>query len=386
MAWYESHRRDLPWRRTHDPYAIWLSEMMLQQTQVATVIPYYDRFLTRFPTVQALAAAPLGEVLKRWAGLGYYARARYLHRAAKLVVNEFAGRFPDTVGGLRRLPGVGPYTSGAIASIAFNRRAAVVDGNVARVLTRLANLRVDVVVSVGRMRVWQIAESLLPQRRCGDFNQALMELGATICLPGQAARCNECPLQKDCSALAAGTVPRLPFKKKKTPVHRERYVVAAIRRNGRFLAVRRPPKGLWGGLWELPSAVLDGQPSADGAREIARRLIDVPCVVARRPFCRLTRQLTHRTIQFVGHVCRITNWTDDVRAAPLPSKSPDRQPSKWVKLDDIERLGISQAMKDVLAHLRQWVLARRQRRVRSMVFVRRGEAQGALRIRPAGLP
>jgi A/G-specific adenine glycosylase len=251
LAWYRRHRRDLPWRRTRDPYAIWLSETMLQQTRVETVIPYYERFLARFPTVEALADAEPDDVMQHWAGLGYYGRARHLHAAAKRVAEQHGGALPDELEGLLALPGVGRYTAGAVASIAFDRPEPILDGNVARVLARILDLREDVATPAARRRLWAAAARLSDGPSPGDLNQALMELGALVCTP-RAPRCLVCPVRERCAGLAAGNPEALPVKRRAAAPKPVAAVAALLERRGRVLAVRRPPKGLLGGLWELP--------------------------------------------------------------------------------------------------------------------------------------
>lgn len=316
---------------------------MLQQTQVVTVIPYYERFLRRFPTLRALAKAPIGDVLKLWAGLGYYSRARNLHRAAQVIVNELHGEFPRTVVGLSALPGIGRYTAGAIASIAFGARAAVVDGNVTRVLARLIDLSEDVGVRETQARIWNLAESLLPARRCGDYNQALMELGATVCTPGATARCGKCPVASMCIARRAGSVADRPVKGKKASVRRETHVVAAIRRGERYLFVRRPDEGLWGGLWELPSALATGRSIESAARSLIR---EATAARARgRRFCDLEHVLSHRRIRMVGFEYAAT------AGAAAGTVGGRRGASRWVTLNDARTLGLSRAMQRVVEAL-----------------------------------
>jgi len=255
LDWYRVNRRDLPWRRIRDPYAVWISEAMLQQTRVETVIPYWERFLARFPDIPSLAAAEPDAVLGAWSGLGYYSRARNLHRAAKVVAAQHGGRLPDTAEGLRELPGIGRYTAGAVASIAFDRPEPVVDGNVARVLARLHGIREDTGRPAVAARLWEHAEELVRGPRPGDLNQALMELGALVCTP-RAPRCPACPLRRRCAAHRAGDAESLPVRKRKAAPRSVQAVAALIVRRGRVLAVRRAPRGVLGGLWELPGGEL----------------------------------------------------------------------------------------------------------------------------------
>lgn len=342
LAWYDANRRELPWRDCGDPYRVWLSEMMLQQTQVATVIPYFERFITRWPTVADLAAASLDDVLHAWAGLGYYARARNLQKAARMVVEEFDGAFPESVDELLRLPGVGRYSAGAIASIAFGKKAAVVDGNVARVLARLFVIESDVRAGDGRDKAWEIADSLVSEKRPGDFNQALMELGATVCLPGAGARCLTCPLQSECGACAAGRAAELPVRTKKTPVLKETHVVLAIEMEGKWLMVRRPEGGLWGGLWELPSAPTAATRIQQGVSKLAKQMMLRGFAINKRPFLRFKHQLTHRSIEFVCFTGLAQGdrqqWSGDAIAC-------------WKTVNRIGTMGISRAMMRVVEAL-----------------------------------
>ena len=260
----------MPWRKTRDPYAVWLSETMLQQTRAQTVVPYYERFLRELPTVRHLAEAPESRVLELWSGLGYYRRARMLQAAAQQMVESFGGALPSELADLRRLKGVGAYTAGAVASIAFGRAAAVVDGNVARVLSRIFALEDDVKSTRGIAKLWALAEQLVEEvgpAEAGEWNQALMELGATVCQP-RKPRCGECPAAPFCEGRALGiaeTLPRASPKRKPTPVGRVAVVLASAR--GVLLARRRTDV-LFGGLWEPPSA--DAEPA--GLGDLAARL------------------------------------------------------------------------------------------------------------------
>jgi A/G-specific adenine glycosylase len=314
LRWYDAQRRDLPWRRTRDPWAIWISEAMLQQTRVETVIPYYERFLRRFPDVASLARAELDEVLGHWAGLGYYSRARHLKRAAELVMDRFAGEIPDEPARLRELPGVGRYTAGAVASIAFGRPEPVLDGNAARVLARLGAIRGDPSAPRTRERLWQEAARLARGPRPGDLNQALMELGARVCTP-RRPRCELCPLARGCRARRAGDPEALPRRRRRPRPRLLRGAGALLWRRGRALAVRRPERGLLGGLWELPWVELCA--GAGGARHLARELGARLGVAALglEPAGRVEHALSHRRLElcvFVGRAgpgrVRLRGW------------------------------------------------------------------------------
>jgi len=258
LRWYDVDRRDLPWRNSRDPYAIWISETMLQQTRVETVIPYYQRFLERFPTVDALATADQEDVYKLWTGLGYYSRARNLHRAAQSVVDQHDGRIPADIEALRTLPGVGRYTAGALSSIAFDRPAAAVDGNVIRVLTRVLGIRADTSQKRVIERLWDEAGRLAKGLRPGDLNQALMEFGATICTP-KSPRCESgCPLARSCIARRDALVSALPNKPKRQKPRSVTAVVAWLPRGRTILAVKRPATGLLANLWDLPGGEVAG--------------------------------------------------------------------------------------------------------------------------------
>jgi len=255
LAWYDRERRTLPWRaapgKRVDPYRVWLSEIMLQQTTVAAVVPYYEAFLARWPTVEALAKADLDAVLHAWQGLGYYARARNLHRCARVVAEDLGGRFPESAEGLRRLTGIGDYTAAAIAAMAFGRPEAAVDGNVVRVLSRMYALETP--LPDVRSAVRPLAEALVPRKRPGDFAQALMDLGATVCTPRRPA-CDRCPWAADCSAFASGTPEAFPKKaqKKEKPTRRGA-AFWTVRADGAVLLRRRPESGLLGGMMEVPT-------------------------------------------------------------------------------------------------------------------------------------
>ena len=271
LAWYRAAHRDLPWRRTGDIYAVWVSEVMLQQTRVETVIPYFERFLARFPTVASLAAAPLQDVLKLWEGLGYYGRARNFHRAAQRVVAEHGGRVPAEYAPFRALPGVGDYIAAAVLSIAAGRPLPVVDGNVLRVWARFRGIAEEVRAAGVVRRIREELQAAIPADAPGDFNQALMELGATVCTP-VSPRCPACPMAAECAAFREGRTAELPVRSARPAVPHHRIAVGVIRRrDGRLLIQQRPPEGLLGGLWEFPGGKVEpGETPAEAVRRECR--------------------------------------------------------------------------------------------------------------------
>ena len=259
LAWYGLHRRKLPWRGLRDPYGVWVSEIMLQQTRVETVMAYFRRWMERFPTVQSLAAADQADVLKMWEGLGYYSRARNLHKAAQTVAREHGGELPRSADGLRTLPGVGRYTAGAIASMAYGLDEPAVDGNIARILARVRAMRGDIKSPAVQRKLWQAAHELIPPGRAGEFNQALMDLGAAVCRP-QKTDCPGCPIAGHCLAHARGLQHRLPTPTRAKPLPHVEIVVGIILRRAagrwKLLIARRPESAMLGGLWEFPGGKL----------------------------------------------------------------------------------------------------------------------------------
>lgn len=271
VRWFHDHARDLPWRRTRDPYAIWVSEIMLQQTTVATVVPYFTRWMHELPDVTALASAPLDRVLKLWEGLGYYRRARLLHRAAQEIVTHHAGRLPERPGDWLALPGIGRYTAGAISSLAFNAPEPVLDGNVIRVLSRLEAIRDDIQLAATREKYWQLATGLVRQaqhvkasRGCGDLNEALMELGATICSPREPA-CANCPVRRVCRAHALAQVNQFPYRPANEPPSRVKRTAWVLEHDGRYFVERQAAAAHNAGLWQFPQFDA-GTPSQDVER------------------------------------------------------------------------------------------------------------------------
>ena len=270
LGWFEHHgRKQLPWQREPTPYRVWVSEIMLQQTQVATVIPYFERFMQRFPDLQALACAPLDDVLHHWSGLGYYARGRNLHRAAGLVVEQHRGELPADLDSLVALPGIGRSTAGAILALGHGRRAAILDGNVKRVLARFHGVAGWPGESAVARQLWRLAEAHTPRREFAAYTQAIMDLGATLCRRS-SPRCGDCPLGHDCVARREERVAELPGRKPRRE-RPQRHTVFLLLRDpaGRVLLERRPPAGIWGGLWGFPECHADDDPHAECLRRFA---------------------------------------------------------------------------------------------------------------------
>jgi A/G-specific adenine glycosylase len=337
LAWYDRHRRMLPWRarpgERPDPYRVWLSEIMLQQTTVKAVAPYYARFLERFPTVERLARAPLDDVLRAWAGLGYYARARNLHACASAVTERHGGRFPSTEAALAELPGIGPYTAAAIAAIAFDQRASPVDGNIERVIARL--FAVEDALPDAKPEIRRLAATLTPARRAGDFAQGMMDLGATLCTPKKPA-CVLCPWTDDCAARARGDAETFPRKAAKREGRLRRgaaYVV--VRADGRLLVRTRPTKGLLGGMTEVPTSAWTHEFDADAALEEAPTLARakwqrVPGVV--------THVFTHFPLELAVHVARVG------ASAKAPAGT------RWIAMTEIADAAFPNVMRKVITH------------------------------------
>jgi A/G-specific adenine glycosylase len=338
LAWYDAGHRDLPWRYPQhgaDPYRVWLAEVMLQQTQVDRVVPYYARFVARFPTLESLAAADDDEVLALWSGLGYYARCRRLLAAARTTLARHGG-LPASVESLRALPGFGPYTAGAVASIAFAIPAAAVDGNVARVLARLFLVVEPPGGRAATERLGSLAAALVSQDRPGDLNQALMELGATVCR-APVPRCGGCPGAPLCEARAAGREAEVPAPRRRRGRHGLLLACALDARDGALLLVRRPADGLLGGLWDLPTAeVHRGENPAAALRSLLRSRFGARAEVG-EPLGEVARTLTHRELTLRAYVCR------------LPAVPARLAGARRVPLAALDTVGLSTATRALLA-------------------------------------
>ncbi|HET7753750.1 MAG TPA: A/G-specific adenine glycosylase [Anaeromyxobacteraceae bacterium] len=336
LAWWDAGHRELPWRFAPgeaDAYRVWISEAMLQQTQVAAVVPYYARFLARFPSLRSLATASEDDVVALWSGLGYYARARALHRAAREALARHGG-LPSTVEELRELPGFGPYTAAAVASIAFGRAAAAVDGNVARVLARVFLVEDPPEARAFRVRVGALADALVDPSRAGDWNQALMDLGATICVK-PTPRCDACPLGGACAARRAGRGRDVPVARARPEKKRVVLACALVRSGGRLLVSRRPERSLFHGTWGPPAVEAATETAARGAMPAVLASMGIR-VLASGDLGRVERALTHRRALLVGIGCR------------LAARPPIGATLRWVSPEAMAQLGTSAAMQRLL--------------------------------------
>jgi A/G-specific adenine glycosylase len=350
LRWFQTHARDLPWRRTRDLYAIWVSEIMLQQTQVATVVPYWQRFLARFPDIPSLAAADEQEVLRYWEGLGYYRRARLLHAAARHILQQYAGRFPTTFDAVCSLPGIGRYTAGAILSIGLDQRLPVLEANTTRVLCRLAAFTDDPRSTAVQKQLWTLAESLLPARRCGAVNQALMELGSLLCTPAHPD-CPRCPLAGTCLARQLGIADQLPRQVKPKRYENVTELAIAVRRRREVLLRRCSAGQRWAGLWDFirfswftdggsPATDRLGTPPADRHtdRLVCRQCYEQTGVMIRNP--RFIKTLQHGVTRF-----RITLHCWEAKlAGQLPEESGGDAAGRvlrWVPLEELEQIPLS---------------------------------------------
>jgi A/G-specific adenine glycosylase len=344
LDWYKRNARQLPWRGQSDPYKIWISEIMLQQTQVETVIPYFRRWMDRFPTLSVLAQASEQEILQVWEGLGYYSRARNLLKAARLVVKDHQGSLPTDRKALEELPGIGRYTAGAIASIAFGRDEAALDGNIRRVLARLFNLEIPARSKEGERRLWELAQSCLPQGCAGDFNQAMMDLGATLCVQHNPA-CERCPLARLCQARQLGLQERRPVVVKRGPVPHITVAAAVIQVGEQVLIARRPANGLLGGLWEFPGGKVEAGESLEDAlrREIGEELGVI--ISVGEPVGIYKHAYTHFKVTLHAFYCRLLSgdpqpieaselrWVNCSELSRFPMGKIDRQIARQISLN-----------------------------------------------------
>ncbi|MEX2212881.1 MAG: A/G-specific adenine glycosylase [Phycisphaeraceae bacterium] len=342
LAWYRNHRRDLPWRaregETPNAYHVLVSEAMLQQTQVATVIAYFHRFIEAFPTVEALAAADEQRVLRLWQGLGYYRRARNLHASAKVIVEQHGGRVPDSVEALSALPGVGRYTAGAVASIAYGRAEPIVDGNVARVLARWFAIEEAIDAPATKARLWSLAAELVPAKGASDFNQAMMELGALVCQP-RGPKCVACPVRGECEAAKRGEAEAYPVKAARRKPRAVKHQVVAIESGGAFLFEKRPAQGLWSNMWQLPTAEeLEGDVNAQAIAAWVKGKCGLIISQVKRVDS-FTHQTTHRTIEFVV-------WRVRARAR---KRKRETNAQVWRKLEAVDDLPLANPQRRAVA-------------------------------------
>ncbi|WP_289001160.1 A/G-specific adenine glycosylase [uncultured Megasphaera sp.] len=308
LHWFYANRRDLPWRTVpRDPYKVWVSEIMLQQTKVEAVRPYYESWMDRFPTVQALAAASEDDVLRQWQGLGYYSRARNLHDAVCEVQREYGGKVPDTLAGMRSLKGVGDYTAGAVLSIAYKKPVPAVDGNVLRIFARLYVIEDNILSAKVKKSVTALAAKQVPPDAPGDFNEALMDLGATVCIP-KHPRCDTCPLQKRCGARALGKETELPVRLTRKHVPVEEITVVAVADGQRWLLHRRPSKGLLASMWEFPNAVGAGEAGLEAVQRLVQDL-GLSVAIDDQPVGTLRHVFSHKIWQMTIYTAECTGGT-----------------------------------------------------------------------------
>jgi A/G-specific adenine glycosylase len=342
LRWFRANARDLPWRKNRTPYAVWVSEIMLQQTQVATVIDYFNRFMKRFPTVEKLARARQDTVLKLWEGLGYYSRGRNLHKAAKLIVSNYDGQLPDTVEGLQKIPGIGRYTAGAIASIAFKRPAPILDGNVIRVLCRLFCIDGNPKEDATKKQLWELADTLVHTRHPGDFNEAMMELGAMVCTP-QNPQCPKCPLRNQCDAKKQGRQHELPVRQKQKALPHYTIVVGVVYKGDKILIDKRRQNALLGGLWEFPGGKKKSGESFKAAvtREVNEET-GIEVTVGKR-LCIVKHTYSHFKITLHAYLCEYESGT----AKPLGCDAV-----KWIGLTYLNKYPFPAANLKIIKELR----------------------------------
>lgn len=343
LSWFTQHQRDLPWRRTYDPYQVWISEIMLQQTQVKTVLPYFDRWMNALPTIEAVAHAPEDFLLKLWEGLGYYSRARNIQKAARQILEHHGGNFPSHYNDILKLPGIGRYTAGAIASIAFNQEAPIVDGNIIRLIARLLNRKENTKDPQILAQIWEQSEAWIPKGQARDFNQSMMELGALICTP-KNPDCGRCPVQSHCEAYAAGTISEIPnrgVKAEKIPLQ---VAVAILESSNKIFIQKRGHKGLMAGLWEFPGGKIEPheQPEEAVKRELLEELgIQIG---AAQPFMRIKHAYTRYVVDL--HCFRATPSTEKFSLQAAVE-------SKWVTVDELSKFAFPAANVKIIQALKK---------------------------------
>jgi A/G-specific adenine glycosylase len=349
LAWYRRNARDLPWRKTRDPYSIWVSEIMLQQTQVTTVIPYYQRFLARFPNLSQLAAADEHDLLRLWEGLGYYRRARQMHAAAKKIVREHDGAFPTDIQVIRALPGVGRYTAGAIASFAFAAREPILEANTIRLFARLLAHRGDTKSGAGQRLLWQAAEAILPRSGSGAINQALMELGSQICTARDPA-CDACPLKRLCITRRKGLQNSIPAPRAKPRIEQVREAAVVIRHGHKLLLLRRGETKRWAGLWDFPRFSIEGRNCSQVARELADNVRRLTAIAIQHP--RLITVIHHGVTRFrIRLECyevHAASPNGHVRAVSLDASIADH---RWIEPAVLPNYALSTSARRLTTHL-----------------------------------
>lgn len=341
LHWFERNLRDLPWRRDRDPYKIWVSEIMLQQTRVDTVIPYFERFMEKFPTLETLSDAPEDDVIKLWEGLGYYSRARNLHAGVREVRENYGGQVPDTPEEISKIKGIGPYTAGAILSIAYGKPEPAVDGNVMRVLSRLLQIEEDIQKVKTRKQFEQVIREIIAKHNPSYFNQALMELGALVCTP-KSPKCGNCPVSAHCVARANGAEEQLPIKGKAKPPKPVQISAAFVEKNGCFLIRKRPEQGLLAGLWELPNVEGDGQALEN---HLSQTLGIIP-----RDF---TPLLEHQ------HTFSHLQWNMAVYYVK-PVNEEKIVPGEWISWEKLEKFAFPVSYQKIIARIRETFLVDQQ--------------------------
>ncbi|MDX2128986.1 MAG: A/G-specific adenine glycosylase [Chloroherpetonaceae bacterium] len=338
LKWFRENKRNLPWRLERNPYKIWISEVMLQQTQVSTVIPYYLRFLERFPTIDALANAPINDLMKLWEGLGYYSRAKNLKLAAQAIIEKYGGNLPQSKNELLNLKGFGDYTSGSVASIAFGERCTAIDGNVLRVISRLFEIRTDITKPETKHQIEKIVYDLLPARNPGEFNEALMEFGALICTP-KKPNCIGCPLRVYCKAYESASVGELPFKPKKPKIPHKEIAVAVVKKGEKVLIAKRPEGGLLPNLWEFPGGKIEPNETAEACCQ--RELLEETglTIEVQDKITSVKHSYTHFKITLHAFWATVIKGTARAKAS---------QEIRWVKLTELNLFAFPKANQEVL--------------------------------------